>query len=562
MTDRLALPLRYRDQIEALLRGHVPGVEVWAYGSRVNGRSHDGSDLDLALRGPDLEPLDGGFYDLLEAIEKSNIPILVQAHDWAMLPESFHREIERDYVVVQEGAKRGTAGEWREMTLGDVCTKIGSGATPRGGRDVYVQDGRYTLIRSQNVYNDGFHRDGLVYIGDHHANELKNVEVFEEDVLLNITGDSVARVCQVASDVLPARVNQHVAIIRPDSFNLAPGYLRYFLVSPKMQTMLLSWAGSGGTRNALTKGMIESLGIPLPPLPTQRAIAHVLGVLDDKIELNRRMNEMLEAMARALFKSWFVGFEPVRAKMEGRWRPGESLPGLPAEHYDLFPDRLVDSELGEVPEGWGVDSLSECINVARGLSYKGSGLSSDGVPLHNLNSIYEGGGYKDDGIKFYSGDYQARHVTRTGDVIVANTEQGHNRLLIGFAAIVPSHFGDNGLFSHHIYRVRPRSSFALTPDYVCQLLNTEAMHETVSAYATGTTVNMLPVEALRIPPIIVPPSHVMNSFSTIAEAVRTRQEKFRAESQLLAALRDGLLPKLVSGEVHVSEVTQLEDALL
>ena len=90
----------------------------------------------------------------------------------------------------------------------------------------------------------------------------------------------------------------------------------------------------------------------MPPLPEQRAIAHILGTLDDKIELNRRMNETLEAMARALFKSWFVDFEPVRAKMEGRWRRGESLPSLPAEHYDLFPDRLVDSELGEVPERW------------------------------------------------------------------------------------------------------------------------------------------------------------------------------------------------------------------
>ena len=107
MTDRLALPHRYRDQLEALLSKHVPGVEVWAYGSRVNGESHDGSDLDLVLRGPALEPLDGGFFDLLEAIEKSNIPILVQAHDWASLPESFHREIELDYIVVQQGAHAG-----------------------------------------------------------------------------------------------------------------------------------------------------------------------------------------------------------------------------------------------------------------------------------------------------------------------------------------------------------------------------------------------------------------------------------------------------------------------
>ena len=119
--------------------------------------------------------------------------------------------------------------EWRDVTLGEVCTKIGSGATPRGGKDVYLQDSPYSLIRSQNVYNDGFRRDGLAFIGEHHADELRNVEVFEDDVLLNITGDSVARICKVAPDVLPARVNQHVAIIRPDSVNLDPGYLRYYL---------------------------------------------------------------------------------------------------------------------------------------------------------------------------------------------------------------------------------------------------------------------------------------------------------------------------------------------
>ena len=133
-------------------------------------------------------------------------------------------------------------------------------------------------------------------------------------------------------------------------------------------------------------------------------------------------------------------------------------------------------------------ALADCLDVARGLSYKGSGLSSYGIPMHNLNSIYEGGGYKDDGIKFYNGDFQERHVTQPGDVIVANTEQGHDRLLIGFTAIVPQRFGDQGLFSHHIYRVRPKHSVGLSPEFVCHLLNTQAMHETVSGYATGTTV--------------------------------------------------------------------------
>jgi len=109
----------------------------------------------------------------------------------------------------------------------------------------------------------------------------------------------------------------------------------------------------------LNREAAHSRKVRIPTLPEQRAIAHILGRLDDKIELNRRMSETLEAMARALFKAWFVDFEPVRAKMEGRWRRGESLPGLPDHLYDLFPDRLVDSELGEIPEGWGVGTLAD-----------------------------------------------------------------------------------------------------------------------------------------------------------------------------------------------------------
>ena len=223
-------------------------------------------------------------------------------------------------------------------------------------------------------------------IGEHHADQLKNVEVFEEDVLLNITGDSVSRVCQVAPDVLPARVNQHVAIIRADSVNLDPRYLRYYLTSPEMQAMLLSWAGSGGTRNALTKGMIESLEIPLPPLPEQRAIAHILGTLDDKIELNLWMNQTLEEMARAIFQDWFVDFGPVRAKLEGR------EPYLPPDLWSLFPDRLVDSELGEIPEGWKVKPLPELMDYREGPGIRNWQYtnSDEGTRFINIRCIQDG----------------------------------------------------------------------------------------------------------------------------------------------------------------------------
>src|SRR3989304_3720839 len=168
--------------------------------------------------------------------------------------------------------------EWRTFHLGDVCTKIGSGATPRGGSNVYLEQGGIAFSRSQNIYNHGFHHDGLVYLTAKHADELANVEVAAGDVLLNITGDSVARSCQIDADVLPARVNQHVAIIRPDPKKLSPRFLRYYLVSPHMQAEMLSLAGAGATRNALTKGMIESFEVPAPEdVVEQQAIASILG---------------------------------------------------------------------------------------------------------------------------------------------------------------------------------------------------------------------------------------------------------------------------------------------
>ena len=218
----------------------------------------------------------------------------------------------------------------------------------------------------------------------------------------------------------------------------------------------------------------------------------------------------------------------------------------------------MDSELGEIPEEWEVKGLGDCIDVERGLSYKGSGLSTSGVPMHNLNSIYEGGGYKDDGIKYYNGDYQPRHVVKPGEAIVANTEQGHDRLLIDFAAIVPKRFGDLGLFSHHIYQVRPKSSLGLTREYICQLLNTHVMHDAVSGYATGTTVNMLPIDALRIPEIVVPPKELVTTFSTIAAAARIKREQFIEESRALAAQRAAQPERLVSGELVIKDPLSCE----
>ena len=375
------------ETVRSILRKHVPAVEVRAFGSRVAWNARETSDLDLALM-TDRPLTVARMADLRTAFTDAELPFRVDIVDWASTSENFRRVVEAEHVVLATphnpplSRNPDADDDWASINLGRACTKIGSGATPRGGKDVYLANGRYALIRSQNVLNDGFRHEGLAYVGEQHASELSSVEVLDGDVLLNITGDSVARACQVDPHVLPARVNQHVAIIRPAPGKLDPCWLRYLLVSPEMQTKLLSWAASGGTRNALTKGMIESLDVRAPQdIHEQRAIAQILSTLDDKIELNRRMNATLEAMARALFRSWFVDFDPVRAKMEGRET------GLPQDIADLFPDRLVNSELGDAfLKGWTVESLAEHCHAVKGVSYKGIGLG-DGMPLHNLNSM-------------------------------------------------------------------------------------------------------------------------------------------------------------------------------
>lgn len=193
--------------------------------------------------------------------------------------------------------------EWRKYRLGDLCSKIGSGATPRGGGESYKEFG-ISLIRSQNVLDFQFSYNGLAFIDENQAYELRNVTVQEGDILLNITGDSVARVCKVPVKVLPARVNQHVAIIRGKLAKLNSVFLLYYLQNIK--EYLLSISEIGATRRAITKGMIECLEISIPNVKEQTSIASILSSLDDKIDLLHRQNATLEKMAETLFRQWFV----------------------------------------------------------------------------------------------------------------------------------------------------------------------------------------------------------------------------------------------------------------
>ena len=190
--------------------------------------------------------------------------------------------------------------------LKKMCTKIGSGSTPKGGKSVYIEAG-VSLIRSQNVYNMRFSYNGLAHINDELAKKLKNVIIKKDDLLLNITGDSVARCCLVPDDIIPARVNQHVSIIRTKQDMLSSRFLMYYLASPFMQKYLIMLAqGKGASRSAITKEMIEKLTIPVVDINTQTIIVNYLEVYDKLMKNNYKRIKILEQMAEELYKEWFV----------------------------------------------------------------------------------------------------------------------------------------------------------------------------------------------------------------------------------------------------------------
>lgn len=198
--------------------------------------------------------------------------------------------------------------EWNQFELKDITSKIGSGATPRGGQEAYKTEG-ISLIRSQNILDFSFSYNGLAFIDENQADKLKNVIVEENDILINITGDSVARVTKVPQEVLPARVNQHVAILRPKQSEIDSDYLLYYLLNPFFKRLLLKIASDGATRNALTKTQLQELIIRVPSINEQKQIAKTLSNLDQKITLLRQQNQTLEQLAQTLFKRWFVEFE-------------------------------------------------------------------------------------------------------------------------------------------------------------------------------------------------------------------------------------------------------------
>lgn len=406
------------------------------------------------------------------------------------------------------------------------------------------KDSGIPVVKIANVKDGRLQMSGCSYVAPQVADAASEYRLNRGDILIAMTGyiGDVALVRDEQHRVLNQRVGRF-SITAPEA--LAPHFFFYLLRCDEIRRDIQG-LGYGSAQPNVSPKLIHGVEIPLPPIDEQRAIAEVLGSLDEKIELNRRMNRTLEQTASAIFKSWFVDFEPVKAKAAG----ATNSPTMPQKVFDALPKELVDSPLGPIPRGWCVAALSDHTDAGKGLSYKGSGLATEGVPLHNLNSIYEGGGYKYEGIKFYTGEYKDRHMVRPGDLLVTNTEQGFGFLLIGCPAIVPKHFGDYGLFTHHLFRLTPLPDSYVSREYLYFALMSTALRDQITGCTNGTTVNMLAADGLARSLFVVPPVGAVRAFGSVVTPMLDIQEYHYEESMTLGELRDALLPKLLSGEVR------------
>ena len=379
--------------------------------------------------------------------------------------------------------------------LKDICLKIGSGATPKGGKEAYCDEG-ISLIRSQNVLDFTFSYDGLAHINDQQAEKLSNVEVKPQDILLNITGDSVARVCTVDPRALPARVNQHVAIIRPDENRVLSSYILYFL--QMIKPYLLQIAAGGATRNALTKSMIENLELEVPDILSQKKIVSVLddiqGKIRDNNEINKNLSDLLQAIYQKQFSEVSLGANQ----------------GILSDICSYSKEKVAVSEL----------NVNTYFSTENMLPEKAGSTKATSLPT-TLQTT----------------------ACRKGDTLISNIRPYFKKIV---------YCEDMCGCSTDVLCFTPvQSQYAA---YLFSTLYTDKFFAFMVAGSKGTKMPRGDKQQIMTYPVILPAENELEEFNAIAFPVLEQLNSNKAENKRLSALRDALLPKLMSGELDVSDI--------
>ena len=527
------------DTVRRILREHVPALEVHVFGSRAAWNARETSDLDLALMTAQPLSIDRTAR-LRAAFTDSDLPFRVDIVDWATASESFRKQIRlhstplvRAVDVSQAEHRVEAALHWKRRDVRDLIRDgvlvVGDGYRAKNSE---LSGSGLPFARAGNIADgfrfsgaDRFPEDGLPRVGDKTSRP--------GDVVFTSKG-TVGRFAFVRRNTERFVYSPQLCFWRSrDEKAIDPYFLYCWMRGPEFFGQFKGVAGQTDMAEYVSLTDQRRMFVTLPPLDEQRAIARILGTLDDKIELNRRMNATLEAMARALFRSWFVDFDPVRAKMEGRDT------GLPKEVADLFPDRLVDSELGEIPVGWRAGTLAD---VARlNPESWGNHNRPDRILYVDLAKTKWG---DIDEIQMYSwadAPSRARRVLRRGDTIVGAVRPGN-----GSFALIDR---DDLTGSTGFAVLRPTDPTAREIVW-CAATSPDAI-DRLAHLADGGAYPAVKPKAVLDTAVVLPDTGIRLAFSSVTALPLSRLQANQREVRILEALRDALLPKLVSGEVRV-----------
>ncbi|MBE2252431.1 MAG: restriction endonuclease subunit S [Myxococcus sp.] len=427
---------------------------------------------------------------------------------------------------------------WPLRQLKD-CAVWYSGGTPNKSRAEYW-GGSIPWISARSITN--FYitdsEDRVSEAGARNGTRM----VPADSILFIVRGMSLKSEFRMGITTQPVTFNQDLkALVAVDG--VLPSFLAYAIKARSAEILGMVGEAGHGT-GVLPTDRIQSLAVGIPSLAEQRVVADILRSLDDKIELNRQMNETLEAMARALFKSWFVDFDPVHAKAAGR-----APMGMDAETAKLFPSEFVDSALGPIPNGWQRACVGDCTELKRGTTYKGPLVGKPGPALLGLGSIRPGGGFREDGFKTYGGECPDELMLRPGEMYVSLKGATKDGEMIGSVARLPSSVPLGRLTQDTVKLVLRNTQVA---KFLYRLLLTPEYRAYCAGRATGSAVVGLSRDDFLSYPLVLPPPNLLACFSSILAPLEQRAELCSVESRSLATTRDALLPRLLSGELKVA----------
>jgi len=418
---------------------------------------------------------------------------------------------------------------WTMRSIADVCERVTSGGTPSRTVPGYYEGGRWPWVKTQEL-GDRWIDDTEEHVTDEAVSESSAKVLPASTLLMAMYGATVGKMGLLRA---PMTCNQACCAMIVDPDKADHRFLYYSLLASRD---MIKGLAVGAAQQNLSGESIKRMRLPFPPLPEQRRIAHILGTLDDKIELNRRMNKSLEEMARALFKSWFVDFDPVRAKVEGR------SPGLPQHLADLFPSHLVDSDLGPIPEGWEVKTIGDFAQLTIGGDWGADEKTSGAVAVRCLRGVdldlIRRRGLADAPVRWISSDSLDRRSLGDGDVLVEGSGQCGRSL----AAIrCSSLYGEPVIYSNFCKRLRCGTVGEAI--YLEYLLNRLVASGGMSDFITGTAMPNLDHKGLMASHrVVVPPSSPMEEFERFVMPVRERL--YSKAPWALEQIRDSLLLRL------------------